>query len=113
MDPSSLDLEIELIESSLLASEKLTVQSDNPRIFDITSTASKLGLHLSIGAEYPDASSVQIEIKGPEIGREDAEGWSFWVKERMEDWNTEDEQVLCLYGGQDIADCSAIPFSSY
>lgn len=91
MDQSTLDLEVELIESSLLASEKVVVSGDIPRIIDISSTASKLALHISVSSSYPEAGSVQVEIKGPEIGREEAEGWSTWVKDRMNDWNADDE----------------------
>lgn len=112
MDQSSLDLEIELIESSLLASEKLSLQSEDSRIVDITSAASKLALHLTIGSSYPDASSLQIEVKGPDIGREEAEGWSKWVKERMRDWRAEDERVFLCLGGKAGLTFAAIPFSS-
>jgi hypothetical protein len=88
---AQLDLEIELIESSLLPSETLVVDSHDPRVINISSTASKLALHVTLGESYPAKESLKIEVKGPEIGREEAEGWRTWVQEKMEDWNANDE----------------------
>lgn len=88
---SSLDLEIELLQSSLLAGETLEVDDGNgslpARVIDITSSASKLAVHVNIGPGYPAASSLQLEVKGPEIGREDAEGWRSWVKDCLSEWD--------------------------
>jgi hypothetical protein len=89
---TQLDIEIELIESSLLPDESL---SRTPDGIEIKSTASKLFLHINpVG--YPE--HVVIEVKGPEIGREEAEGWKVWVEEKMKEWNSDDEYVhMCLF----------------
>lgn len=91
---SQLDLEIELIESSLLPSESLANTSRNPYVVDITSTASKLSLHITINDTYPASGSIGVEVKGPEVGREEAEGWRVWVEERLKDWDSDEEYVF-------------------
>lgn len=95
-EQSPLDLEIELLQSSLLANETLTVSDGYPRTIDITSSDSKLALHVLFSDDYPKASAVHIEVKGPEVNREDAEGWKTWVEERMSDWDVTDECVQSL-----------------
>jgi hypothetical protein len=82
---TQLNLEIELIESSLLPDESL---HRIPNGIEVKSTASKLVLHV-ITDKYPE--DVGIEIKGPEVGREEAGGWRGWVEEKMRDWNKEEE----------------------
>jgi hypothetical protein len=84
---TQLNLEIELIESSLLPDESL---HKTPTGIEIKSTASKLVLHV-ITDKYPE--DVGIEIKGPEVGRDEAEGWGEFVEEKMRDWNKEEECV--------------------
>jgi hypothetical protein len=91
---SQLDVELELIESSLLPNEHLAKVSQNPYVIDITSTASKLALHLTINDAYPASGSMGVEVKGPEVGREEAEGWKVWVEERLKDWDSDQEWVL-------------------
>lgn len=89
-EQSALDLEIELLQSSLLAGETLEASnggSSATRDIDITSSASKLAVHVAVGPDYPAARSVQLEIRGSEIGRDEAEGWKSWVKECMADWD--------------------------
>lgn len=82
-----MNVEIELIESSLLPDESL---HRHPSGIEVKSTASKLILHVTTD-NYP--GHVVIEVKGPEIGREEAEGWREWVEERMKEWNPQDEYV--------------------
>lgn len=84
---SQLDTEIELIESSLLPDESLL---ESPNGIEVRSTASKLFLHITTD-EYP--GHVGVEVKGPDVGREEAEGWKAWVSERMRDWNADEEYV--------------------
>jgi len=84
---TQLNLEIELIESSLLPDESL---HRIPSGIEVKSTASKLVLHVDTD-KYPEDAG--IEVKGPEVGREEAEGWREWVEERMKDWNQDDEYV--------------------
>jgi hypothetical protein len=82
---TQLNLEIELIESSLLPDESLhRIQNE----IEVKSTASKLALHV-ITDKYP--GDVEIEIKGPEMGRDEAEDWRDFVEERMKEWNKEEE----------------------
>lgn len=90
-EQSPLDLEIELLQSSLLANESLTTASGDPRVIDITSSDSKLALHVTLGQDYPQGSSVHLEIKGPEINRDEAEDWRIWIEERMSAWDETDE----------------------
>lgn len=90
-EQSPLTLEIELLQSSLLSNEKLTTTDGDVRIIDITSSDSKLAIHVVIGEGYPIASSVQIDIKGPEVNRDEAEDWKVWVDERMCEWDDTDE----------------------
>lgn len=91
---AQLDIEIELIESSLLPNETLARISQEPNIIDITSTASKLALHITINDAYPASGSIGVEVKGPEVGREEAEGWRVWVEERLKDWDSVEEYVF-------------------
>ena len=84
---TQLNVEIELIESSFLPEESL---HRNPSGLEIRSTASKLVLHVTTD-KYPEYAV--IEVKGPEVGREESEGWREWGEERMKDWNQEDEYV--------------------
>lgn len=98
-DDNSLDLEIELITSSLLPAETLSESSLSPagqaasgsRDFEIRSSDSSLWLHIVISEGYPDKQAVRVEIKGDEIGRDEAEGWRGWVEDRMSSWQTEEE----------------------
>ena len=87
---AQLEVEIELIESSLLPNETLARISQEPNIIDITSTASKLALHITINDAYPASGSIGVEVKGPEVGREEAEGWRVWVEERLKDWDSDE-----------------------
>ena len=80
-----LDLDIELIESSLLPDESISRITGG---IEIRSTASKLVLHIST-SDYPQR--VGIEVKGSEVGRDEAEGWKVWVEERMREWNAYEE----------------------
>jgi hypothetical protein len=85
---TQLNLEIELIESSLLPDESLNRTSTG---IEVKSTVSKLVIHVNTD-KYPE--DVEIEIKGPEVGRDEAEGWRGWVEEKKKDWNKEEECVL-------------------
>lgn len=91
---AQLDVELELIESSLLPNENLAKISQNPYVIDITSTDSKLALHITINDAYPAPGSIGVEVKGPEIGRGEAEGWKIWVLERLKDWDSDEEWVI-------------------
>ena len=91
---AQLDIEIELIESSLLPNETLARISQEPNIIDITSTASKLALHITIDDAYPASGSIGVEVKGPEVGREEADEWRVWVEERLKDWDSAEEYVF-------------------
>jgi len=88
MEENSLDLEIELIESSLLPAERLARNGDS---FEITSDDSKLVVHFEATSEYPAKEALVLEIKGSEIGREEAEGWRHWVDERVAEWDNTEE----------------------
>lgn len=97
-EQSPLDLEIELLQSSLLGNETLTTSSTSsggdPQTIDITSSDSKLALHVTIGQDYPESSAILVEVKGPDINRDEAEDWKVWVDERMSEWDETDEYVL-------------------
>lgn len=92
----AVDVELELITASLLPGESL-IASDPavwPRIIDISSKDSKLALHVSVDEGYPESQAVIIEVKGRDIGREEAEEWKGWVHERMAEWDATSECVL-------------------
>jgi len=88
MDENSLDLEIELIESSLLPSERLNRDGDS---FEISSDDSKLVIQFRAASSYSAKEAVYLDIKGSEIGREEAEGWNQWVTARISDWDNTEE----------------------
>jgi hypothetical protein len=88
-----LDIEIELIQSSLLPVETLGQSGSEafPRRFDVTSTESKYSLRVSVDRSYPERSAVGVEVKGLDDGREEAEGWKEWVDGIMAEWDDESE----------------------
>lgn len=86
MDPvEALDAELELITSSLLPAERLTSSDPAiwPRSIEIVSDDSKFSLHVSVDPGYPRDESLVVEVKGKEMGRDEAEGWRAWVDARM------------------------------
>lgn len=89
----ALDSEIELLTSSLLPTETLTSSPRDqwPRFVVIASTESQLAVHVRVDGQYPHQSAVKIDVKGASDGREEAEGWKEWVKERMEEWDGDTE----------------------
>lgn len=91
----ALDAELELITSSLLTAETLTASEPGtwPRTFDITSDDSKLSLHAILLETYPAPGSVSIDVKGKEMGRDEAEEWREWVREKMGEWDADEEWV--------------------
>jgi hypothetical protein len=90
MNDGPLDLELELIESSLLPAERLRRDGDS---CEISSEDSKLVICFQTTSRYPAKDAVELEIKGSEVGREEAEGWKKWVNERLREWDTTEEQV--------------------
>lgn len=99
MSDNPLDVEIELIESSLLPVEQLkrldAIQDGPTQVFVITSKDSSLSLRFEIDPSgYPARDSAKIEVHGKDDGREEAEGWKRWVLERVGDWNEEDDYPL-------------------
>ncbi|KLT38877.1 hypothetical protein CC85DRAFT_289121 [Cutaneotrichosporon oleaginosum] len=65
-----LDVELELIASSLLPSEDLTDDPGFPRIISIVNNDSQRTLHIEVREDYPSQSAVTIELKGNDIGRD-------------------------------------------
>ena len=89
MSDERLDLEIELIEASLLPAERL-VRDGNA--ISITSDDSILSLHVAVSPNYPTSGSVAVEVKGENIGRDEAQGWKEWLKNTLiEEWDAGDE----------------------
>ena len=95
MDNTGIDTEIELLQSSLLPAEQLETGTGTewPRIIDISSEESKLALRITVKEAYPERESVAVDIRGPDIGREEAEGWRAWSAERLKEWNAEEGWV--------------------
>jgi hypothetical protein len=96
-DENPLHLEVELIASSLLPAEQLTnAPAEHPRLceLEIRSSNSNIWLHILVSEGYPDRQAVHLEVKGQDVGREEAEGWNAWVKERLSDWQQDDEWVI-------------------
>ncbi|KAL7423088.1 hypothetical protein Q5752_002387 [Cryptotrichosporon argae] len=90
MADDALDKELEIIRSSLLPSESVAVEGTWSRVIAITSSDSAYGLRISVGERYPDAEAVKIDVKGRDDGREEAEEWARWSRDKMVDWDTED-----------------------
>lgn len=89
----NLNTEIELIESSLLPAESIVASSLGTlaRTLDLSSSESPLRLSVRIEGSYPKANSVYVEIKGDDVGREEAEGWRVKVDGMMQDWDEQSE----------------------
>ncbi|WVQ73212.1 hypothetical protein IAR50_002778 [Cryptococcus sp. DSM 104548] len=88
--------EIELVEASLLPSETLlrdSVFSDYTE-FTITSSDSQLSLSVTVEASYPEKGSVDVYIKGRNMGRDEAAGWIEWVQGKLEDWDESQDYPL-------------------
>lgn len=90
---SRLDIEFELIECSLLPVESLSSSPSGqlPRTAVITSTDSDYSLLLSADASYPLKTAVNVEVKGHDMGREEAEEWKERAMSMMADWDAESE----------------------
>ncbi|WWC70722.1 uncharacterized protein I206_104673 [Kwoniella pini CBS 10737] len=91
-----LDIEIELISSSLLPAENLESSPSGiwPRIIDITSQDSELALHVIVDEQYKSRNDLIIEVKSPSMGRDEASKWKDIVKGKMEKWNEDDDYPL-------------------
>jgi hypothetical protein len=91
---AAIDAELELITSSLLPAERLVLSDENtwPRTVDITSDDSDFSLHITLLEGYPDRDAVRIDVKGSQMGRDEAGGWKSWIEGTMDDW-TADECV--------------------
>lgn len=89
----SLLTEIELIEASLLPVESLNTSSRDafPIVLEVQSSESKLRLLVGITESYPSRYAVHIEVKGENVGREEAEEWREKVETMMQDWEDESE----------------------
>lgn len=88
-----LDTEIELTEASLLPVESLSSSARHslPRTADISSTESTLRISVNISQGYPSRDAVVVEIKGADIGRDEAEEWKTKVEGMMQEWDDESE----------------------
>ena len=88
----NLEAELEVIAASLLPAETLTTSEPGiwPRTIEITSIDSKLSLYIVIAQGYPAEQDVAIEIKGTQVGRDEAEGWRDWVGQKMLQWNADE-----------------------
>ena len=84
--------ELEVIAASLLPAEALTSSEPGiwPWTIEISSTDSKLSLCIVIAQGYPAQQDVAVEVKGTQMGRDEAEGWREWVSQKMGQWNAEE-----------------------
>jgi hypothetical protein len=89
----SLLTEIELIEATLLPVESLNTSARYafPVDIEIQSSESKLRLVISIDEIYSQKKAVHLEVKGEEIGREEAEEWKEKVEMLMMEWDDDSE----------------------
>ncbi|WRT67815.1 uncharacterized protein IL334_004789 [Kwoniella shivajii] len=96
--PDDLDTELELITSSLLPAEKLNAIPSElwpiVRIINITSDDSKLSLYITVSERYKRKVAVHIEVRSSSMGRDEALDWIDWVREKMEEWNEEEDYPL-------------------
>lgn len=88
-----LDTELELIEASLLPVESLSSSARDslPRTIDMSSTDSQLRISINVSQGYPGRDAVVMEIKGADIGRDEAEEWKTKVEGMMQEWDDESE----------------------
>ncbi|CAD6571455.1 MAG: hypothetical protein TREMPRED_000294, partial [Tremellales sp. Tagirdzhanova-0007] len=88
--------ELEVIAASLLPAEALTSSEPGiwPWTIEISSTDSKLSLCIVIAQGYPAQQDVAVEVKGTQMGRDEAEGWREWVSQKMGQWNAEEGYPL-------------------
>jgi hypothetical protein len=88
-----LDTEIELIEASLLPVESLSSSARDslPRTVDISSTEGTLRISVNVSQGYPGRDAIVVEIKGADIGRDEAEEWKTKVEGMMQEWDDESE----------------------
>jgi len=89
MSDERLDLETELIESSLLPAERLV--RDGGYIL-ITSDDSNLSIRVAVSSGYPARQSITVEIKGEHIARDEAQSWKEWAQGTVDnEWDPSDE----------------------
>lgn len=92
----TLDVELELIAASLLPSEELNAEPGStwPRLFTVTNSDSRRALHVEVADQYPSRDAVKIEIKGNDVGREEATRQNARIsKDQEENWDADDEFV--------------------
>ncbi|ODN81680.1 hypothetical protein L202_02077 [Cryptococcus amylolentus CBS 6039] len=96
MEPQhDLAAELELVSASLLPSEILHshVSADHT-VFTVTSSDSQLSLSVTVGQGFPKKESVAVEIKGGQMGRDEAAGWIDWVQGKLDDWDEDQDYPL-------------------
>ncbi|KAK8858616.1 hypothetical protein IAR55_002845 [Kwoniella newhampshirensis] len=91
-----LDIEIELLSSSLLPAEHLRSSPSTawPRIVDISSRDSKLSLHVAVQEGYASKDDVTLEVRSAEMGRDEAAQWKTRVVDKMDSWDDDDDYPL-------------------
>lgn len=93
----SLDVELELISASLLPAEELTADAGPswPRVITVANADSRRALHIQVGDAYPSRDAVNIELKGNDIGRDEATRQNAMIAETQAgNWEADDEYVV-------------------
>lgn len=88
-----LDTEIELLASSLLPEEELGSSDAGtwPREITITNTSTLQSLHVVVTEGYPASRAVSIQVKGNNVGREEAAKWDAEIGQLMDEWDEAEE----------------------
>ncbi|KAL1412860.1 hypothetical protein Q8F55_000609 [Vanrija albida] len=92
----ALDTEVELISASILPAESLTSTESGgwPRIVTVTNADSQRSLHITVADTYPRRGAVTIELKGNDVGREEAVEWSAQIDAFLDEWDEGDGYPL-------------------
>ncbi|WOO77410.1 RWD domain-containing protein 2B [Vanrija pseudolonga] len=92
----ALDTEVELISASILPAESLTSTDSGawPRIVTVTNAESQRSLHIAVTDAYPLRGAVTIELKGNDVGRDEAAEWSAQIDAFLDEWDEGDGYPL-------------------
>lgn len=88
----ALDTEVELISASILPAESLASTDSGtwPRIVTVTNAESQRSLHITVADAYPLRGAVTIELKGNDVGRDEAAEWSAQIDAFLDEWDEGD-----------------------
>ncbi|TXT15840.1 hypothetical protein VHUM_00343 [Vanrija humicola] len=97
----ALNTEVELISASILPAETLTSTDSGtwPRIVTVANSESQRSLLITVSDTYPIRGAVTIELKGNDVGRDEAVEWSAQIDAFLDEWDEGDGYVVALWTG--------------